>query len=66
MIRKPFNMLSSPFARGKIPGKVKELQPHPYLKKKYFFVGTLPDYRDFDEHIISSYKMDIFGATLPM
>lgn len=56
-------MLFSLFARGKIPGKVEELQPHPYLKKKYFFVGTLPGYRDFDEHTISSYKMDIFGAT---
>lgn len=56
-------MLSSLFARGKIPGKVEELQAHPYLKKKYFFVGTLPGCRDFDEHITSSYKMDIFGAT---
>lgn len=27
------------FERGKIPGKVKEQQPHPYLKKKYFFFG---------------------------
>lgn len=39
-------------SRGKIPGKVKELQLHPYFKKKYFFFRTLPDYRDFDEHIL--------------
>lgn len=26
-------MLSSLFARGKIPGKAEELQAHPYLKK---------------------------------
>lgn len=66
MIRKPSSILASLFARGKTPGKVKELQTHPYLKKKHFFVGTLPGYGDFNEHIINSYKMDIFGATLPM
>lgn len=45
--------------RSKTDGKTKELQPHPYFNKKHFFAGTLPGYSDFDEHIISAYKMDI-------
>lgn len=52
--------------RGKTLGKIKELQPHPYLKKKHFFAGTWPGYSFFDEYIISSCKMDIFGARSPM